>query len=186
MDEFRRILSIAFKIGVAIALVSLCAYVAFVGYKRTVSYAARVSTKNAKYKENDVQMKKLYDSIDALHTTIPESEWNKLVVAAIHAHCALNGFSMDEVRRVLGKPSKVGTGIGGVGSTWTYEIIDKSSCIKYQGDECVEYRSRLIDMYLTPNGYLFMGETDEPECFREPFASTWTHARERWPSLKQF
>jgi hypothetical protein len=94
-------------------------------------------------------------------STVPSSQWKKIITASIKAHCALGGMTKEEVEKSLGKPQKTttevpGGPIPGTGEVWIYESDIKGKCLKYSGDACIqnEMDHKVLTLQFTPEGRL--------------------------------
>jgi hypothetical protein len=133
------------------------------------------------------QSKEYYDKkAEEKHTRLPQSQWNKIVVAAIRQHCPIEGMTKDEAQKALGNPistsattSYVGeekASVLGRGETWHDERTTQGKCLRYEGDNCAEYETEkeTATFYLSPNGYLiypFIGGWLSLNCYDNSFSS---------------
>ena len=97
------------------------------------------------WKEKDFQLKDMVPSptvsddatrnnrADEKHKSMSPDKWNELVTAAIKQHCAIEGMTMEEVEKALGKPASI---------------------FDFGGGKLVDYDASYHDVLIfTPNGY---------------------------------
>jgi len=113
---------------------------------------------------------------DEKRTSMPSSKWNQTIAAAIKNHCPLEGMNKEQVKSAIGTPDEDSDG-----SFWKYYKTVRNECVRYDGDNCAEYREEkhTESFAFSPNGYLT--DYQEPsdiannwiraKCFKEPFYS---------------
>ena len=70
---------------------------------------------------------------DEKHKSMSPDKWNELVTAAIKQHCAIEGMTMEEVEKALGKPASI---------------------FDFGGGKLLDYDASYHDVLIfTPNGY---------------------------------
>jgi hypothetical protein len=95
---------------------------------------------------------------DEKHKSMPPSKWNDLITSAIKQHCAIEGMTMEEVKKTLGNPERV-------------DKLDDGDSWRYSN---TEFRSVFFSphgyMIGPPNGMNVPGKLTS-SCFDEPFYS---------------
>jgi len=99
--DFSRVFSITLKVILALVLISLVVGGIFL----VLGGIGKVAETSGGSDYEALSKKIAYETADREHTLIPASEWNKLVVAAAKAHCAVEGMTVQEVERVVGTPA---------------------------------------------------------------------------------
>jgi hypothetical protein len=166
MPKFGEVFSTTLKVLGALFLISLgggLIYLVVGGIGASVSNSP--STTDSSKGEPDRYAKEADDR----HTSMPLSQWNKLVAVGIKQHCAFEGMSREDAEQALGKPSDVSHYSDGA-ETWTYSIVDEKNCKRYDGDKCAEYAKHEKIVFFTPAGHIKLGDTGEG-CYKEPFLS---------------
>lgn len=164
MAKFSEVFSTTFKVWASLLLISLAVGVIYLAVsnvgKMTDSTKEESSSKKPiedllKTADDGIDKTLLDDSMsgDNVHTTMPKSKWDKLIAEGIKKHCAFIGMTKEEVEKVLGKPTEV-ISKGDLGENWSYTIIDKSKCIKYDGDNCSEFAQHDWTVGFSKNGYM--------------------------------
>ncbi len=103
---------------------------------------------------------------DETHKSMPPSEWQGFVTVAIKQHCAIEGMTMEEVKRALGNPERVDKLDDG--DSWKYSHTDHSFVL------------------FSPHGYMIgtpIGQNvpgkESSSCFDEPLYSQYV---KDWPN----
>ena len=97
--------------------------------------------------------KTLTDEAGAVPSSMPLSQWKKLVSAATKEHCGMAGMTGDEIERSLGVPQKRVVNSDS-SKDWMYQTTE-SICDKYSGDVCSEKHDKIKEqrkLHFTPQG----------------------------------
>jgi hypothetical protein len=167
MAKFSEVFSTTFKVIAALVLISLAAGAIYL----MVHSAASGDSSRVRETLDDVnkEQEQRNTAAEAKHTSMPLSKWNKLVAAAIKQHCAFEGMHKNDVEKALGKPAETSLNYDKT-ETWTYASEDQKKCVKYDGEKCVEHPTTKNIVFLTPGGYVYLGNTG-PGCYDESFFS---------------
>jgi hypothetical protein len=163
MPKFSEVFSTTFKVVAALFLLSLIAGVIYF-------FMTHVSeSSNARETLDDVHQAQAqrYAAAEAKHTSMPLSRWNKIVAAAIKQRCAFEGMYKDDVEKAFGKPTETQHNYD-QSDTWTFISEDARKCVKYDGDKCVEHPKNKDIVFLSPGGYVYLGDTGAG-CYEQPF-----------------
>lgn len=158
MAKFSEVFSTTFKVIAALILISLGAGVIYL----IVNHVDESAKIHEDYKQATKEEDARITNADAKHTSMPLSEWNKLVATAIKQHCALEGMHKGDVEKALGKPLETSHNYDNTES-WKYVFEDQKKCLKYEGEKCAEHPKNDGTVYLTPAGYVYLGNAG-PGC----------------------
>ena len=162
MAKFSEVFSTTFKVIAALVLISAAAGIVYAIINHVNESGKIHEDYKAAVKEEDERFTKA----EAKHTSMPLSQWNKLLAAGIKQHCAFEGMHKDDVEKALGKPSDVSQNYDKTES-WTYTFEDQKQCLRYDGEKCAEHPKHQSVVYLTPGGYVYLGRTG-PGCGEGP------------------
>jgi len=166
MAKFSEVFSTTFKVIAALVLISLGTGIIYL----IVSHVNESSKDSSKareiYKDESKREDARITNADAKHTSMPQSEWNKLLVTAIKQHCAFEGMHKGDVEKALGKPLETSHNYDSTESC-KYVFEDQKKCLKYEGEKCAEHPKNEGTVYLTPAGYVYLSNTG-PGCNEGP------------------
>ncbi len=166
MAKFSEVFSTTFKVIAALVLISAAAGIVYAIMTHVNQSSKDRETSREIYKDEAKKEDERIIKADAKHTSMPLSQWNKLLAAGIKQHCAFEGMHKDDVEKALGKPSNVSQNYDKTES-WTYTFEDQKQCLRYDGEKCAEHPKHQSVVYLTPGGYVYLGNTG-PGCSEGP------------------
>jgi hypothetical protein len=167
MAKFSEVFSTTFKVIVALVLISLGAGLVYLIVTHVNNSAKESAQTRELYKDESKREDERITNADAKHTSMPLSKWHELVAAGIKQHCAFEGMHKNDVEKALGKPVEASHNPDNTDS-WKYTFEDQKKCLKYDGERCAEHPKSEATVYLTPAGYVYLGNTG-PGCNEGPF-----------------
>jgi hypothetical protein len=166
MAKFSEVFSTTFKVIAALVIISAVAGIVYAIINH-VNDSAKESTQTRElFKEESKKQDERITKADARHSSMPLSKWNEMVTAGIKQHCAFEGMNKTDVEKALGKPVEASHNYDNTDS-WRYTFEDQKKCLKYNGDKCAEHPKSDGTVYLTPAGYVYLGNTG-PGCSDGP------------------
>lgn len=174
MPKFGEVFSTTLKVLGALFLISLGVGLI---YFIVGGIGASISNKPVTAHAVKQQPDRYDDEADNMRTSMPMSQWNKLVAAGIKQHCAFKGMTREDAEQALGKPTALSRYHDG-SETWTYVMVDQKKCERYEGDKCAEYAKDQHIVFFSPGGHITLGNTGEG-CYKQPFLTMYMNAERR-------
>jgi hypothetical protein len=165
MVKFTEVFSITLKVVIALVVIaSVIGIVQFLGAK-LISPSRENATSSSSPTAAEDQNEYLDVKADAKPDTMPASAWKKLVETAISSHCALEGMSASETTQALGHPVSIGE--EDARPRWKYAVTNKKKCLKYSGEQCVEYDQDIYFVHFTKKERVRDVDRIGPGCYNE-------------------